>query len=70
MTLEPKDDVLKGKLPPPTGPGIYVLKIQAELQGKPMMAEHRFEVLERNLENLEVLANFDLLKRMAASSNA
>ena len=69
VTLEPKDDVLKGKLPPPTGPGIYVLKIQAELQGKPMMAEHRFEVLERNLENLEVLANFDLLKRMAASSN-
>lgn len=69
IVLEPRDNVLKGKLPPPTGPGIYVLKIQAELQGKPLRAEHRFEVLERNLENLEVLANFDLLRKMAAASN-
>lgn len=69
IILEPKDNILRGKLPPPTGPGVYVLKISAEVNGKPLTAEHRFEVLERNLENLEVLANYDLLRKMSKASN-
>lgn len=52
-----------------TAPGEYVLKITTTVAGKPMSAEHRFEVIHRDLEALDVLANFDLLKRVADESD-
>ena len=35
---------------------------------KTLTAEHRFEVVRRDLESHDLLANFELLKRMAAAS--
>lgn len=49
-------------------PGTYVLKIEAEVDGKPLTAEHRFEVQRRDLEALDVLANIELLRRVADES--
>jgi uncharacterized membrane protein len=46
-------------------PGTYSLKLEAEVAGKPLSAEHRFDVKERNLEALDVLANFKLLQRLS-----
>jgi uncharacterized membrane protein len=45
--------------------GTYSLKLEAQVAGKPLSAEHRFDVIERNLEALDVLANFKLLQRMS-----
>jgi len=52
-----------------TAPGEYVLRIATTVAGKPLSAEHRFEVIHRDLEALDVLANFDLLKRVADESD-
>lgn len=52
-----------------TAPGEYVLKIGAMVAGKRLSAEHRFEIIRRDLEGLDVLANFELLKRMADDSD-
>ena len=54
-----------GRLAPPTAGGTYVMKIAAVVAGKELTAEHRFEVIHRDLESLEVLANFGLLRQMA-----
>ncbi len=49
-------------------PGTYVLTITADVEGRTLVGEHRFEVIERDLEALEVLANHELLQRMAAET--
>jgi hypothetical protein len=46
-------------------PGVYTLKLEAEVAGKALSAEHRFDVQQRDLEALEVLANFKLLQRLS-----
>jgi uncharacterized membrane protein len=58
-----------GRVPPPRLPGLYKLTLTATVDGKRLTAEHRFEVAERELESLEVLANHSLLRRMAALAN-
>ena len=60
--------IREGQLPPPTRPGLYTLKIDARAGGRPLAAEHQFEVRHRDLESLEALANHGLLRRMSALS--
>jgi hypothetical protein len=48
--------------------GTYRLTIDHTLEGKALSAEHQFEVTKPELESLEVLANFELLERMASAS--
>ncbi len=68
VLLRKADKVRKGQLPAPTRPDTYVLRIKAKVGGKELAAEHRFEVVRRDLESLEVLANHALLRRMAEAS--
>jgi hypothetical protein len=49
-------------------PGVYTLKIATEVAGKPLTAEHRFEVVSRDLESLDVLANPATLRRLSAET--
>lgn len=69
LKLTPQGDLLKGTLPPPTLAGMYTLRISDIVGDKEMAAEHRFEVLERDLESLDVLANFACLREIARNSN-
>ncbi len=50
-------------------PGTYKLKISAEVVGKTLTSEHGFEVLERDLEAIDVLANFKLLQRLSGDTS-
>ena len=44
------------------------MKIVADQPGTPLEAEHQFEVIQRDLEAMEPLANYSVLRRMAAAS--
>ena len=55
-------------LDPPTVAGVYILKAQAEVEGKKLLAEHRFEVVTYDLEAMDVLANPSLMRRIARIS--
>ncbi len=68
LTLDRKGDTLRTRLSPPSQSGIYTLKINAEIAGKPLTAEYSFEVVYRDLEALDVLANYTLLRQMAQKS--
>jgi len=68
VALAPDDRVRRGRLLPPTRPGTYRLAISAEVGGKTLAAEHRFDVVRRDLESLDVLANLDLLRMVARDS--
>jgi uncharacterized membrane protein len=68
VALAKGDKMRQGQIPPPAAAGTYTLKLEATVAGKPLTAEHRFDVLQRDLESLEVLANHDLLRRMSAAS--
>ena len=68
IVLHKAGKIRRGQLLPPAKPGVYTLKIDTRVRGKPLVAEHRFEVLHRDLESLEVLANHDLLRRMSSLS--
>ena len=57
-----------GKLAAPGGAGTYTLKIAADVGGKTLSAEHRFEIVQRDLESMEMLADFDLLRQMSQAS--
>ena len=48
-------------------PGIYGLRLEARVGEKALTAEHKFQVARRDVEALEPLANFDLLRRVAAA---
>lgn len=65
IRLETKGTSRQVKLAPPSEPGIYALRISATVADKPMTAEHRFEVVQRDLESLDVLANHKLLRQMS-----
>ena len=65
ITLQREGYTLRGVLPPLREKGIYRLEIKGLVDGKELSAEHRFEVRVLDVESSEVLANFDLLKRMA-----
>lgn len=58
--------IRSGMLSPPVRGGLYRLKITAELEGRQMQAEHQFDVASKDIEAMKVLADFDLLRRMAA----
>jgi len=68
VVLHKSGKIRRGQLPPPERPGLYTLKIETRLDGKPRAAEHRFEVRHRDLESLEVLANHRLMSRIATLS--
>ena len=55
----------RGRLGPPNSPGVYTLKLTAAAEGDTLSAEHQFQVQARDIESLEVLANFELLARIA-----
>ncbi|MFB3892234.1 MAG: glutamine amidotransferase [Phycisphaerae bacterium] len=57
--------VLRAILPPPTIPGTYTLKITADVGGKKLTAENRYEIIDRDLEAVDILANFATLRQMA-----
>jgi len=69
VTLQAEKNMRRAVLGQITAPGEYVLKIATTVAGKPLSAEHRFEVIHRDIEALDVLANFDLLKRVADESD-
>ncbi|MCE5326885.1 MAG: glutamine amidotransferase [Planctomycetaceae bacterium] len=49
-------------------PGVYTLSIEAMVAGKKLAAEHKFEVVSRDLESETVTPDLDLLSEMARSS--
>ncbi len=71
LTLRPGETSFRGTLPAASvqKEGVYQLHISHMVEDKELKAEHRFEVVFRDLESLDVLANFDLLRRMASESN-
>ena len=48
--------------------GEYILNIETSVGGKVITDEHHFEIIDRDLERLDVLADFELLKRVAVNS--
>ena len=50
-------------------PGTYGLKVTAEVSGRTLTAEHGLEVVQRDLEALDVLANFKQLTRLASNTS-
>lgn len=68
IQLEADGPLRRGKLPEPLTPGTYALAIEGRVEGVPLSAEHQFEVVLRDLESREVLADFDLLRAMAEAS--
>ncbi len=65
IRMQPRDIQLFAKLPTPTAAGMYSLKISSTIAGKPITAEYRFEVQNRDLEAMEMLANHKLLRQLA-----
>jgi hypothetical protein len=59
------NDVFQGQLPAIDGAGTYRLEIRATVGGREMAAQHQFEVFRRDLEGRDVLADYDLLRRLA-----
>ena len=58
----------RGRLTGTTAAGLYELRITASVAGKEITATHRFEIIRRDLESREALANLGLLREMAAAS--
>jgi hypothetical protein len=55
----------EGRLAGLTAEGEYLLTFTATVEGKDLRAEHRFEVVNPDLESLEVLADLSRLRQMA-----
>jgi Putative glutamine amidotransferase len=53
--------------PGPLEPGVYALELSANVEGTPISDEHRFEVIRREVESQDTIADFGLLRRMAAA---
>ncbi len=68
VSLAPQGTVRRGRISPPGAPGTWRLSLTADVGGEERTAEHRFEVVRRDLESLEPLANTELLRRVAAES--
>jgi len=68
VTLKPKNDQFETLLAPPSKTGVYMLRIVADVAGEKLQAEHRFEVVMRDLESLDVLANPSLLQNISSAS--
>jgi len=58
----------RGRLTGVAAAGLYELRITASVAGKEIAATHRFEIIRRDLEAREALANLALLREMAAAS--
>jgi uncharacterized membrane protein len=71
LKLAPGDENLFGRIPLSRvrEQGTYKLEIRHVLEGKPLEAVHRFEVVKKDLEALQALADFDLLREMARESS-
>ncbi len=59
--------VRRGRLPALPA-GEYALTLEADAEGRALSASHRFQVVLRDLEGLDVVANLDLLCRMGDSA--
>jgi len=58
----------RGRIAPPDAVGLYTLRIDAEMSGKPMTAEHKFEIVRRDIESQDILADTAMMERIAADS--
>jgi len=65
VVLAADGELLRGQLPPPGRAGTYGLEIAADADGRQMRAEQLFDVVHRDLEALEPLANLSLLRRLS-----
>ncbi|HHH75452.1 MAG TPA: hypothetical protein ENL03_00330, partial [Phycisphaerae bacterium] len=68
ITLRSSGMVRQGKITVSTA-GMYTLKFSASVEGKIISAEHRFEVINRDVESIEVLANHDQLRHLSTETN-
>ncbi|MFP4053488.1 MAG: glutamine amidotransferase [Phycisphaerae bacterium] len=71
LRLSPGKENLFGRLPlsKVKDTGVYEMEIEHTVEGMPLEARHRFEVTKRDLEAMDALANFDLLRRVARESD-
>ncbi|MBI5722519.1 MAG: hypothetical protein HZA50_01065 [Planctomycetes bacterium] len=65
LALRQEDRMCAGTPPSPQSPGVYKLQIAAQVEGAAQSAEYQFEVVRRDLEAMDALANFDLLSQTA-----
>jgi len=68
ITLISSGMVRQGKITV-SRPGMYTLNFSATVEGKTISAEHRFEVINRDVEFLDVLADHEQLKRLSTETN-
>ena len=68
LQMAGEGDLKSAQAPLPSAAGQYVITISTQAEGKALSAEHRFEVVYRDLESMDVLANHALLRRMAQLS--
>jgi uncharacterized membrane protein len=65
----PRDGELwRATLPPPGQPGLYKLSIAATVEGESLTGEYQFQVVRRDREAADVLANGRLLRRIASET--
>jgi hypothetical protein len=71
INLLPQQRMRMAKLVrPPAQTGTYILRLEGRVAGEMLQAEHQFEVIERDLEGRDVLANHDLLRQLAKKTDA
>jgi hypothetical protein len=68
VPLQTAEGQYRATLPPPEQPGTYRLDFTAELAGETLKASQQFEIIRRDLEAAQPLADKALLTRLAASS--
>ncbi|MCD4824111.1 MAG: glutamine amidotransferase, partial [Phycisphaerae bacterium] len=69
ISLAGDKHIKRGTIGTLSQPGMYSLSAETTSGGKTLTAEHKFQIVQRDIESAEVLANFALLKRMAARGN-
>ncbi len=69
VSMQRQGRILKTSLPPAKTGGIHSLRIVADIDGRKVSADQKFEVIWRDLETAEVLADFQQLSRIAVAGN-
>lgn len=68
IELLPQEQMRTGRLSPPTRTGAYRLVIEGQVDGETLRAEHRFQVIRRDLEGRDVLADHDRLRELTRAT--
>jgi hypothetical protein len=68
IELMARERMRTGRLSPPTETGAYKLVIEGRVDGETLRAEHRFQVIRRDLEGRDVLADHDRLRDLAEAT--